>query len=80
VGQVISFQLEFNEAIKEKAVRIECQHEVVGYVNRGLKNTFIAWLENGRVENAFVEKINGTSQRPALYVFVKITGKSTADF
>lgn len=72
IEQKIMFSVEFNEAVKEKAVRLLYEDETVGYVNRGIKNTFIDWHENGRIEDAVIEKINGTTERPALYLFVRI--------
>ena len=61
-----------NENTLEPAVIITIDGEKVGYVNRGLIPTFINWIENNRIEGAWVEKLNETPERPSLYLFVKI--------
>lgn len=68
----VSLTIEFNDVVSESAVRVTYGDQVVGYINRGLKDTFIDWITNNRIKNVFVEKVNGTSHRPALYIFVQI--------
>ena len=72
VGDTVSLAIEFNDVVGESAVRVVYGDQLVGYINRGLKDTFIDWITNNRLVNAFVEKVNGTSHRPALYIFVQI--------
>jgi hypothetical protein len=72
LDQKVTFSIEFNVAAKENDVRIICDKETVGYVSRGLKDAFIDWQENDRIDEAVIEKINGTTQRPALYLFVRV--------
>jgi hypothetical protein len=73
VGNPVIFSEEFNQAIQEKAVCMHVADQHIGYVNRGLVPTFQDWIRAGRIVNAWVEKVNGTSDRPRIYVFVEIS-------
>ncbi len=66
------FSKEFNEAIKEDAIRIDVKGNHIGYVNRGLIPTVLNWMEKDRIKGAWVEKINGTPGKPAVYLYVKV--------
>lgn len=77
VGQSVSFSKEeHNEKTLEKAVRIDANGTCIGYVNRGLVSTFLDWIDSSRIEGAWVEKFNGTSENPVVYIYVKIAPKS----
>lgn len=78
IGDPAVFVIEAcHEITQEEAIRIEIQGNKIGYVNRGLIKTFLDWINNNRITGAWVEKINGTPGRPALYLFVTI--KSNTD-
>jgi hypothetical protein len=42
-------------------------------IDRGLLPTFLNWIDSNRVIDAWVEKINGTPGKPAVYIYVKIS-------
>jgi hypothetical protein len=57
------------------AIRIEAGGHRIGYVNRLQCPAVHRWLERGQVD-AVVERINGTAERPAIYVFCRVLGHS----
>jgi hypothetical protein len=60
---------------QEEAIRIDVNGNHIGYVNRGLIPTFLDWMAKGRIAGAWVEKINGTPGKPAVYLYVKVNPK-----
>jgi hypothetical protein len=67
------FSKEFNQVTQEEAIYIAADGKRIGYVNRGLIPTFLDWMNSGRIEGAWVEKINGAPGKPTAYVYVKIS-------
>jgi hypothetical protein len=63
---------ECNPATQEKAVKITLDDKLIGYVNRGLIPTFWNWIDTKRIVDAWIEKINGSPSRPAVYIYVKV--------
>lgn len=73
IGNPVSFIIEPNHhKTKEPAVAIKMQEMHIGYIPRGLIDTFCEWLQHNRVINAWVEKMNGTTEKPRAYIFVEI--------
>jgi hypothetical protein len=72
-----SFTMELYGPAQETAIRIDVDNHCVGYVNRGLVPTFVDWIEQGRIAGAWVEKINSSPERPALYLYVKVAPKKS---
>lgn len=75
IDQSAFFTKEFNEVTQEEIIRIDVDGIHIGYVNRGLVPTFLDWMKNNRIEGAWVEKINGSPGKPAVYLYVKIRQK-----
>lgn len=75
VGDPASFSKEFNETIQEDAIYISVGQTRIGYVNRGLIPAFRDWMASGRIANAWIEKLNGTPERPTVYIYVEVAGK-----
>ncbi|OAI47687.1 hypothetical protein AYO45_05655 [Gammaproteobacteria bacterium SCGC AG-212-F23] len=73
VNDSATFSKEFNEATQAEAIHITVNSQHIGYVNRGLLPTFFDWMNNNRIVNAWVEKINGTPDKPSRYLYVKIS-------
>lgn len=77
LGDTVSFLIEDSHpATHEPAVRIIVNQKELGYINRGLVPTFLDWIKNNRIKNAWIEKFNGTAGRPAAYIYVEISGKT----
>lgn len=75
IGDAANFVREFNEDIKEEAIRIMVDGKHIGYVARTLIPTFNEWLNDGRVSEALIEKTNGTPGKPTVYLFIKISNR-----
>lgn len=73
VNSPAHFKKEFYEEDKEDAIGIYINDQKVGNVTRGLIPTFSGWIDSNRISEAFVEKINGSSIRPILYLYVKLS-------
>lgn len=73
IGDAVLFEKEFHEITQEEAIRIIVNEKHIGYVNRGLLPTFLSWMDNNQIIDAWVEKINGTPGKPAVYIYVKIS-------
>ena len=70
-----SFLKEFNTVTNEDAICIAIGGQHIGYVNRGLIPTFLDWMNDKRIKNAWIDKINGTPGKPTAYVYVEISAK-----
>lgn len=75
INDAASFSKEWNSKVQETAICINVNNNCIGYVNRGLIPTFIEWIENNRIQDAWVEKINGTPGKPTAYLFVRIIAR-----
>ena len=76
LGTSVTFAIEEEHTItQEPAIRIMAADRMLGYVNRGLIPTVLEWINDKRVVNAWVEKINGTPGRPAAYIYVQVSEK-----
>jgi hypothetical protein len=73
IGDTASFVKEFNDVTQEEAIHVMVDGKHIGYVNRGLLATFFDWMNGSRIIGAWIEKINGTPGKPAVYVYVKIS-------
>lgn len=67
-----TFSKELYGSDREDAIAIHVDGACVGYVNRGLIPTFLDWMSNRRINDAWVEKTNGTPERPTLYLYVQV--------
>jgi hypothetical protein len=67
---------EKHEITQETAIRITAGNKNLGYVNRGLIPTVIEWINDKRIAAAWIEKLNGTPNRPAAYLYVQIAEKN----
>lgn len=73
VNDTASFLKEFNEATQAEAICIMVDGKHIGYVNQGLLPTFFEWMNSDRIIDAWVEKINGTADKPTVYLYVQIS-------
>ncbi len=72
LGSKVSFATELNQITKAPAIQIRANEHIIGYVNKGLLPTFFKWMKDGRIIDAWIEKTNGTPERPTAYVYVKV--------
>jgi len=74
IGDSVEFEHEEKNVVtNEPAIKIKVQDKKIGYVPRAMIDTFNDWLKNKRIENAFIEKMNGTADKPRAYIFIKIS-------
>jgi len=59
------------------SMRVKARGDVVGYVNRLQTATFHKLLREGSVE-ATLDRLNGSSDRPRAFMFVRVRGSNQA--
>ncbi len=66
------FEAEPDNPWDSGAVKIIINNVRVGYVSRGLTDSFHEWMQAGLTISAYVERINGTDQNPETYLYVSV--------
>ncbi len=72
-GRIVHFEKEPGNLNDPQAIRIVIQDKTFGYVCRGLLDSFHSWLNSGYNITASIERINGKSDNPKIFLFVTIT-------
>lgn len=72
VGTPVRFVRETDNAFDPNAIRVEMDNKRIGYIKRQQLSAVTNWLEQYHIE-AFLERFNGTSDRPIVYVFCRLT-------
>ena len=70
--QKAAFQAEPKNEFDPNAIKVLIDGIHVGHVCRGLTKSFHKWFDMGYKIDASIERKNGTSQRPELYLYVSI--------
>jgi len=73
IGNQAIFCKEFYEPRKEEAIYIQVNERRIGWVTRGLRDTFNNWINTNRITEAWVEKKNGQPGKPMLFLYVKVS-------
>jgi hypothetical protein len=71
VGDFASFKPEPSNEYDPNAVMVCVDDQRIGYVNRLQAPAVHRWLNDRRI-NAVIERINGNSDRPRVFVFVRV--------
>lgn len=71
LGDRVEFEREPDNRYDPNAIKVAANGNSIGYINRVHAPSFAHWLETHSV-NAVIERINGNSERPMIYLFVKI--------
>jgi hypothetical protein len=71
VNDPVAFDLAPGNEVDVDAIAILHNGEVIGYVNRALRNVFRHWLTDRTVE-ARVERLNGKPERPLVYLYILV--------
>ena len=71
-GQGAVFQPEPENEFDSRAVKIVINETRVGYVCRGLTESFHKWFEAGYKIDASIERINGPEDKPEIYLYVSV--------
>lgn len=72
VGQVAVFVPEPDNKFDPEAIKIEIGGHHVGYVCRGLTSQLKSWLVREYIINASIERLNGTADRPIIFLYVEV--------
>jgi hypothetical protein len=76
LGKQVSFQAEHENVQDPMAVAIKIRNvKLIGYVNRAQTATFNKWIANNYEIDGTIERINGTSDRPNILLYVKVDFK-----
>lgn len=73
IDQEVTFKFEPKNRYNSKAICIEADGKKIGYVNKGLLASVQSWLLAERIIQATIEKLNGTSNWPVIYIYIKIS-------
>ncbi|MBS0358871.1 MAG: hypothetical protein JSS53_06360 [Proteobacteria bacterium] len=75
LGAEATFKIEKELDRQEDVIKIYVSNKQVGYVTRALIPAVKDWLIQGRINNARVEKKNGSPNQPTLYLYLSIAEK-----
>ena len=71
-GLKVNFEAEPDNPEDPQAIKILINSCLIGYVCRGLLDPFHSWMTKNYQITATVERINGTSDNPKIFVFVEV--------
>ena len=66
------FEAEPDNKFDPEAIKIIINGVKVGYVCRGLTGSFHKWMKAGLAITAYIERINGTEQKPKIFLYVSV--------
>ncbi len=78
VGMPVSFRHEPENIHDNNALAVEWCNRCIGYVKRTQRDAVMHWLREYDIE-ASIERLNGTKERPVVYLFCRIREKGTVD-
>jgi len=67
-----TFEPEPDNPYDTQAIKVIINGVMAGYVCRGLTTSFRRWLQSNLTISAYVERINGTEQKPRVYLYVSV--------
>jgi hypothetical protein len=73
IGDRVSFIPEPENEWDSQAIAVYYQDMRIGYVCRGILQEFNGWLSGKLKINGIIEKKNGTSEKPRIHLFIKIS-------
>jgi hypothetical protein len=71
----ITFKIGHYSETNELMIEIFLDDHRIGYITRALIEPFQQWINDKRIENAWIEKKNGTSLQPVIYFYLNIAKK-----
>ena len=72
------FEAEPENERDSEAIRIMIEGTKVGYVSRGLVTQLKQWMQKGYAITANLERINGTAEKPSIFLFVTVRNSKLA--
>lgn len=74
-GLAVSFQAQPQNLKDPKAIMILIDGRQIGYACKGLTDSLHRWIKSGYDISASIERINGTPERPDVFILVEISTK-----
>ena len=71
-GEALSLELEPSNEKDPKAIKINFKGEKLGYVQKGINNSFHDWINKKYKIDLSIYRVNGSKERRYVYAFVKI--------
>lgn len=71
-GLETTFKPEPDNPKDPEAIVVQIDRKTVGYVCRGLLESFHRWLDSGYAISASIGRINGTPENPKIFVYVTV--------
>jgi hypothetical protein len=72
IGDPVVFKRDKDNAHDEHAVAIFYNGSRIGFVDRAQAPSFCTWFKKGYSVSGVVERVNGQSGRPLVYIFVSV--------
>lgn len=72
IGTEVTFESAPDNPKDPDAIRLLCEDRPLGYVNRGLNKQVGYWINQGYLLTAIIERINGTPEKPIVYLYVEV--------
>jgi hypothetical protein len=72
IGLEAHFEKEPENPRDPQAIRIVIRGMACGYVCRGLTEQFHKWMDRGYSISATIERLNGTPEKPMIYLYVAV--------
>ena len=72
VDMQADFEAEPDNKFDPEAIKVIINGVRAGYVCRGLTGSFHKWMKAGLTISAYVERINGTVQKPKIFLYVSV--------
>jgi len=72
IGDIVELVPEPTNKYDGRAIKLVFSGKTIGYVNRLMAPTFNRWLKNRTVQ-ACIEKVEGTADRPRIFLFITIS-------
>ena len=73
-GEVVFLSREADNPYDKHAVKVSLGASTLGYINRLQAKTVASWLENRDISAKLV-RVNGSTDRPRPYIFVRVRSK-----
>jgi hypothetical protein len=77
VGEALDLVPEPQNPYDQNAIAVKVRGETIGYINRLQTVAIHQWLRNGTVETT-LERLNGPSDRPRAFMFVRVRNSDKA--
>ncbi len=75
VGSRVTIEQEPENKFDADSIKVVFNEKKIGNLNRGFLPSANEWIKQKRIISAVVERINGDSEHPKVYIFLKVGAK-----